>query len=133
MEERSGVTFHQAQVALARLWVGSLDDGEQEVKHVVIKEPEATAEGITVSEATKVKSETFELPKTQREARDIIDRFEKGAEGLRGDEEVSDNVTQHMLSDKTGLLDEKWLGTEEEEKFAYVAISYQLGIFAKPE
>ena len=37
------------------------------------------------------------------------------------DDEVSDNVVQHMLGDRTGLLDEKWAGTEDEERFAYVS------------
>ena len=48
-------------------------------------------------------------------AREIIKKFERGAENVRGDEEVSDTVSQHMLEDKTGLFDEKWLGTPEEE------------------
>jgi len=35
--------------------------------------------------------------------------------GRRG---VADTVSQHMLNDKTGLMDEKWLGTDEEERDA---------------
>jgi len=32
------------------------------------------------------------------------------SDNIRGDEEVADTVSQHMLNDKTGLMDEKWLG-----------------------
>lgn len=38
MEERSGVNFHEAQVALAKVWVGGVDVGEsKEVETVDIK------------------------------------------------------------------------------------------------
>ena len=53
------------------------------------------------------------LPRDAHAAVGIIEQFESGAQGLRGDEDVSDNVAQYMLTDRTNLLDEKWLGTEE--------------------
>ena len=55
------------------------------------------------------------IPETDEEARDILRRFEEAAQQVRQDEDVSDNVVQHMLEDKTNLMDEKWLGTPEEE------------------
>lgn len=119
MEENSGVTFNQAQVALARQWVGdSFVVGEKAQETVTLKVPDATSEGISISSDTKEKVEVVRLPQSEQEARDIIERFQHGADSLRGDEDVADTVTQHMLNDRTSLLDEKWLGTPEEEKFA---------------
>ncbi|TDL24340.1 phospholipase D/nuclease [Rickenella mellea] len=118
MEQNSGVSFHQAQVAISREWVGNVQPGEWAPDKVNIKVPKPTGEGVVVSET---KSEAVPLPKTVEEAKSIVERFELGAQGIRGDEEVADTVSQHMLSDKTSLLDEKWLGTEEEERNAYVS------------
>jgi len=35
MEERSGVNFHEAQVALAKVWVGGVDVGESKTVETV--------------------------------------------------------------------------------------------------
>lgn len=124
MEDNSGVKFREAQVALARQWVGdSFVVGEKGPTEVTIKDPEFSKEGISVSNETKVKSETIKLPATEQEAKDIIEQFQHGADNIRGDDDVSDTVTQHMLNDRTSLLDEKWLGSEEEEKNASVISS----------
>ncbi|EKM50988.1 uncharacterized protein PHACADRAFT_151417 [Phanerochaete carnosa HHB-10118-sp] len=123
MEEASGVKFQQAMVALARQWVGQSEDGAPQQQSVTIVLPDETLGSSASVEGNKnaLKSETYPLPQSAAEAREIIERFEHGADGLRSDEDVSDNVVQHMLSDKTNLLDEKWLGSEEEEKNAYVS------------
>lgn len=83
-------------------------------KTVTIKTPQETTE-TSVTEKTEVKNDAVPLPATEEEARQIIERFEAGAKAVRGDEDVADNVVQHMLNDETNLLAEKWLGTEEEE------------------
>jgi phospholipase D1/2 len=120
MEANSGVKFHEAQVALARQWIGDQADagGVDPITEVFIKIPQPTAEGIVETKATETKVEKVQLPASTEEARGLIERFEHGADSIRGDEEVADVVAQHMLNDKTGLLEEKWLGTEEEEKDA---------------
>ena len=119
MEAASGVKFHEAQVALARLWIGNTNDGSEDVPtKVAIKKPEASGEGMVISKDTKTEIEEVEMPATVEEARNIIERFERGAEGLRGDEVVSDSVAHHMLSGQASLENEVWLGTEEEEKAA---------------
>ncbi|TFK72278.1 phospholipase D [Pluteus cervinus] len=122
MEQNSGVRFVEAQVALARQWVdGDPLTSQKEVQLIL---PQETSEAIVVSDknaANGPKTETVPLPASNEEARRIIERFEHGASSLRGDEKVSDNVAQHMLSDKTGLLDEIWLGTEQEELNSYVS------------
>jgi phospholipase D1/2 len=115
MEQNSGVKFNQARVALTRQWIGDLSGPDAGPTEVTIRVLEPTTEAIVVSDKTAVKTETIPIPATEMEARDIIERFEHGADGIRGDQEVSDNVAQHMLRDQTTLADEKWLGTEQEE------------------
>jgi len=112
MEQKSGVTFHQAQIALARQWLGTPDVWVQST--VAIKMPDPTTEGIVI-EKTKTKVEEMEYPKTEEDARQIIEKFEAGAIGERSDDSVSDSVAHHALMDKTGLQQEKWLGSEQEE------------------
>lgn len=119
MEETSNTTFHQAQIAQARLWIG--DDGFWHQEKVQIKAPEPNAgldqEGMGVTEKGKEAQKTVEavdMPATTDEAREIVKRFEAGA--ARGDEGVADTVGQHALMDGTGLKDERWLGTEQEER-----------------
>jgi len=123
MEANSGVKFHEAQVALARQWIGDQADanGVDPITEVFVQEPQPTGEGIVETEIDELKGNKVKLPASEEEARDIIERFERGAYSIRSDEEVADTVSQHMLNDKTGLLEEKWLGTAEEEKDAYVS------------
>jgi phospholipase D1/2 len=118
MEANSGVKFEAAQVALARQWLGDhpYASGVDPIKKVSIKEPQPTGEGIFETIGREIKGDTFNLPASEEEARQTIERFERGA--YRNDDEVADSVSQHMLNDKTGLLEEKWLGTEEEERNA---------------
>ncbi|KIM73758.1 hypothetical protein PILCRDRAFT_99252 [Piloderma croceum F 1598] len=122
MEANSGVRFHEAQIALAREWIGDQADagGVDPITEVYIKIPQPTNEGIVESRPAE-KVEKVKLPASEKEARELIARFEHGADNIRGDEEVADTVSQHMLNDTTELMDEKWLGTEEEERDAYVS------------
>ncbi|KAJ7101469.1 phospholipase D [Mycena belliarum] len=119
IQDKAGVKYHEAQVALARQWVGNDSDGSQ--TEVTIAIPVASQEGIVVSDKAPPKTETVKIPQSESEAREVIERFERAAKEVRGDEDVSDNVVQHMLHDRTNLLDEKWLGTEQEELDAYVS------------
>lgn len=123
MEENSGVKFQQAMVALARQWVGQADDGDPQANTVSIVLPDENGVTTAAVEGTKntLKTETVPLPQSIDEARDIIERFQRGADNLRSDEDVSDNVVQHMMKDSTSLQNEKWLGTEEEERSCYVS------------
>jgi phospholipase D1/2 len=120
MEANSGVKFKEAQVALARLWMGpnANEDGVDPITEIFIKEPVPSGEGIVETEETKLKGDKVKLPASDEEARETVERFERGASNIRGDEEVADNVAQHRFNDSTRLLDEKWLGTPEEEKDA---------------
>ncbi|KAJ3807520.1 phospholipase D/nuclease [Lentinula aff. lateritia] len=108
--QHSGVSLHQAQVALVRQWLGSqvtsaTDSGPIKVTiKVTIKSPQVTKEGVVITEKMPLKEEAVAVSDTEEEeAKQIIRRFERAAEAVRGDEDVSNNVVQHMLSDKTGL------------------------------
>jgi len=120
MEENSGVSFFKVQAALARLWLGKdFQSDANAQKTVKIKIPQITGEGIVESKKdTKQQIVEEALPETEEEAREIIKRFESGADSIRGDEGVADTVVQHMLLDKTTLRQEKWLGSDEEERNA---------------
>ncbi|KAF8169373.1 hypothetical protein BJ912DRAFT_181903 [Pholiota molesta] len=118
MERNSGVKFHEAQVALAAQWVaGDMLTTQKEVIVVVPQEESLVPADKPKAQAT----EKVPIPQDANAAREVVERFEAGARDLRSDEPVSDNVAQHMLNDGTTLLQEKWLGTEEEELNAYVS------------
>ncbi|EIW71690.1 hypothetical protein TREMEDRAFT_71238 [Tremella mesenterica DSM 1558] len=118
MEQRSGVTFHEAQVALSRIYVGS-DDLKGDVDEVVNIE-KAHDQGTSVDQIGK--KDTVEkavpLPKTVDEAKDIIRRFERAAQ--TDDKNVYVVFCQHAMLDKTSLSDEQWDGTEDEELGCFV-------------
>jgi len=57
-------------------------------------------------------------PASCDEAAGVVRQFQSGAD--RSDDQVSDSVAQHILNENTGLKDENWLGTEDEEKDCYV-------------
>jgi len=126
MEANSGIKFGQAQVALARQWVGDSADPSMPTQ-VAVKLPEPTSEGIVLSNKTEVKLETYPLPRLYSDAVAVIEQFERGANALVGRQHdaVADTVGQHALQDKTELGDEQWLGSEEEELNSYVSeLSY---------
>jgi phospholipase D1/2 len=116
MEASSGVKFVEAQVALARQWVGDSADPDMPTE-VIVKMPGPSNEGLVLSDKTQVKTEKYPIPRSYDEAVSIIERFEHGADVLVGrrNEDVADTVGQHALQDTTELADEEWLGNEEEE------------------
>ena len=83
MEERSGVKFHEAQVALARQWIGTPIAGAETQTKVAIKSADQSDAAPTVSGDTKVKTQEIDLPPSAEVARHIIGTFERGAEGWR--------------------------------------------------
>ena len=113
------MTFHEAQVALAKVYVGS-DDVAGDVDEVVnIEKPhDQTTRVDQIGKADTVER-AVRLPKTVDEAKEIISRFENALD--RSDKEISDNVCQHAFQTETSLMDEKWAGTEETERACYVS------------
>ncbi|KAG2050128.1 phospholipase D/nuclease [Suillus hirtellus] len=120
MEANSGVSFYEAQVALARQWEGPRTTAGDAPKEMFIKVPQPAQEGMLLSE-TKMKPEKVSLPVSYDDAVNIVRTFEKGSDDIRGDEDVSDTVSQHRLLDRTRLSDEIWYGSEAEERDAYVS------------
>jgi phospholipase D1/2 len=60
------------------------------------------------------------MPETLNDAKSVVEKWEAAAKKISGAGDISDTVGGHALQDKSALSDEKWLGTEEEERFAYV-------------
>lgn len=120
MEARSGVKFEEAQVALARQWMGEQANagGVDPIKEVFIKSARPTTEGVVETKSTALKLTKVPLPVSDEEAREKVARFESGADQLRGDDAVADSVAQHKFEDRTTLQSEQWLGTEDEERNA---------------
>lgn len=123
MEENSGISFHQAQVALAKQWIGTPETWSQ--PNVSIKQPDPTQEGVVI-ENTQVKIEAVEFPPTVEAAVEIVEKFEAGAVGQRDDIHVSDSIAHHALMDDTSLLQEKWFGTDQEELDRYAVQSLSM-------
>ena len=119
IQKNGNTTFFEAQAALARIWLGETPGtptSHAQTK-VRIKIPEPTKVGAVEAEKEEAdkKVDEFPLPETVKEAQAILRRFENGARSVRGNEDVADSVAEHVLHDRKGLLDEQWLGTEEEE------------------
>jgi phospholipase D1/2 len=108
METNSGVTFLNAQVALAREWIGPDMLPKEDVSVIL---PQETKEAIVVEGSSKTAK--VPVPQLEEQARQVIAQFERGAP--RVDVDVSDSVSSHRLQDVTSLLNEKWLGTDQEE------------------
>ena len=123
MERNSSVKFSEAQVALARQWVaGDMLTTQREIVLSLPKEDEGSEIKTTEKGKEKDKATTFKvlIPVDNEAARHVVTNFQNGARGVRSDDPVADNVSQHRFKDKTRLLQEKWLGTEEEELNAWV-------------
>ncbi|GAA5922074.1 uncharacterized protein JCM15063_003177 [Sporobolomyces koalae] len=125
MEERSGVTWYQAQAALARLQLGR-DASEDELrknKEVLIAVPQRGGEQAAISDEARTKEQVaaneikLPLPDTYEEAEQIVRRFEQAD---HPDEKISDSVAHHAQKGTGSLFDEKWVGSEESERNAFV-------------
>jgi phospholipase D1/2 len=117
MEENSGVKFHEAQVALARQWLG--DQGLGDIKDINIEAPSSTKEGINISDKTEIHVEKVHIPESFEAATAVVEKFEKGidglAEGSPNVKEIKSSLPHQLLANGPPLEQEKWLGSEEEE------------------
>ncbi|KAH9914591.1 phospholipase D/nuclease [Fomitopsis serialis] len=122
IEERSGIKFHQAMTALARLWVGRDEEANAPKETTVVLPTGKIVDQPSASgQQPELKTETYALPQTYEEAQEIVDQWHRAAVSLREGGDISDNVVQHVMEDRTNLNEEGWLGTPEEEKAAYVS------------
>ena len=122
MEKKSGVSFDQAQVALARQWLGHVNNTDVP-RTIVVKSPPAAQWGMILAPPMRKANgeeqddeKHIPVPKTYEEAKAIVERFESAAP--RSDDLVADTVSQHVQLDETTLQHEQWLGTTQEEKNA---------------
>ncbi|GAA5853479.1 hypothetical protein JCM8547_002472 [Rhodosporidiobolus lusitaniae] len=130
MAERSGITFEAAQAALSRVFMGpdALDSELEKNKVLKLYVPREGAELEALEKADDEKKKVSEdgganpvtevpIPQTYEEAWEIVRRFEQ-ADDVR--EEISDSVAHHAMAGQGSLMDERWSGTEESERKAFV-------------
>ncbi|KAK0566182.1 hypothetical protein OC844_000851 [Tilletia horrida] len=116
MEQRSGISFHQVQVALARIYAG---DGYKPGQKIKIKNPATDVEKTDENgKKLPIVVAEVELPATVEEAEDLIRRFQDAAP--RDDREVRDSVAHCLLHGQPSIVDEVWKGSAEHEKAAFV-------------
>lgn len=126
VEKQSGVTFYQAQVAQAREWIG---DGWQDgsIRELKILEVKGNVGGGLQLEGdakkSDVKAKTLPLPQDRQQAKRAVDHFEDTAKDVLGGFRVSDNVGHHAMKGAGNLSEERWFGTEDEERDWYVDLS----------
>lgn len=117
IEQNSGTTFYDAQIAMARLQIG--DDGFWHQSDVKIKKPSAFSGlddsnlGMTEKQSTE-EVQVAQFPPTTQAASQIVRQYEAGAP--RSDYMVADTIAQHRLQDRTSIFDERWMGSEQEER-----------------
>lgn len=109
IEGKSGVKFHEAQVAFACQYA-SEDTASMAGSVLTLSGPHQL-----FNDKTPPETETVPIPESETAARQLVEKFENGSEYIGADEEVSDTVTQHRLANNSTLLEERWLGTPEEE------------------
>lgn len=148
MEDKSGVSFDQAEVALVRKWLGnpqmntpmgtrslfSRTHSPDVPSSITVKSPipaqtclgtivepssHSMQEKVDMVEPTAAEEKKVPVPATEEEANKLIELFQKSAG--RSDDTISDTVGQHVQRDITTLDQEQWLGTEDEERNAYVS------------
>lgn len=133
IEKNSGVTFTQAQVALARQWVAG--DTLTTQKEIVLGVPQkGDVFVVDKKDSDKLKAQPVTIkeviPTDDEAALQTLEAFQNGSYGLQ-EEAVSDNVAQHMLNANSSLFDEPWVGTEEEELNSWVLLNISILIIAK--
>ncbi|GJN91854.1 hypothetical protein Rhopal_004878-T1 [Rhodotorula paludigena] len=123
MEEKSGVTFLQAQAALARVFLGEKPWKQELEKNKVVKfvVPAEGGEAAALdAKGAPAKPNQFvevPLPPSYDEAWNLVRRFEQGDERR---EYIADSVAHHAHAGQGSLLDEAWSGDEVSERNAYV-------------
>ncbi|GAA5974034.1 hypothetical protein JCM11641_008224 [Rhodosporidiobolus odoratus] len=126
MAERSGVSFEQAQAALARVYLGRDALASELEKNKVVKFAVPREGGelamLDPKEANKPDNATnptmsFPLPQSYDEAWEIVRRFE-AADSVR--EEISDSVAHLSQAGQRSLEEEVWSGDEASERNAFV-------------
>ncbi len=110
MEQESGVTFHEAQVAESRLHLGD----HTKTSVVRIKNPVMDANATDEKGKRKpAQIAEVKLPATEQEARDLLHRFHSKAPR---DPEVRDTIASNILEGQPSTATETWHGSEEDEK-----------------
>ncbi|MCO5588220.1 hypothetical protein L7F22_042175 [Adiantum nelumboides] len=117
MEEKSGITFHEAQVAAARIFLGK--EGYVSKKATVSIR---IADDKNRKDNDKEKGKGIQevpLPQTTEEAMEILKKFEAATPPQDGS--VRDSIAANVLHGQKPIKDEPWPTQDEaQEKEAYV-------------
>lgn len=128
MEKETGISFHQVQVAAARIYLGEqgyVGDGQTVAIKTAEDAPEggsSTKGGKPEGEAEKKTIERVAMPKTVEEAMDIIRKFE-AAQGSAEEERVKDSIADSVLHGQESFDQTYWPQAEagiEDEREAFV-------------
>jgi phospholipase D1/2 len=123
MERASGISFHQAQVAAARVYLGEQGYVSGKSK-VAIRAAEDTSTSAATEKDKNGKTKTqvieeVDLPKSVDDAMEILRKFETAAP--RGEDHIKDTIASDILHGQTAIKDEPWPTSDEhEEKEAFV-------------
>jgi len=75
-------------------------------------------ESLKQENTKKGEVQTVKLPATVAEAQKIVDRFEAAAPAEA--KEMNDSIRHHVLQSGGSIMDERWYGSPEEERDAFV-------------
>ena len=117
MEQKSGISFHEAQVAAARIFLGK--EGYVS-KKATVSIRIADDKNRKDDEKEKGKGiQEVSLPQTTEEAMEILKKFEAATPPQDGS--VRDSIAANVLHGQKPIKDEPWPTQDEaQEKEAYV-------------
>lgn len=123
MEKASGVTFHEAQVAAARVFLGKEGYVAKRSKvSIRVADDPRQANANAKDKDGKTKPQVIQevvLPQTVEEAMEILRKFE--AATPKEEIGVKDSIASNLLHDQPSIKDEPWPTQDEaQEKEAYV-------------
>lgn len=122
MEKASGISFHQAQVAAARVYLGEQGYVSGRSKVAIRAAEDTMKQGKEKDSDGKTKAKVIEevdLPKTVDDAMEILRKFQSAVPAA--DDHVKDSIAGNVFHGQTAIKDEPWPSSdEEEEKSAFV-------------
>ncbi|GAA93975.1 uncharacterized protein L969DRAFT_322779 [Mixia osmundae IAM 14324] len=122
MESRSGVSFAEAQAALARIYMGDNTTKTEATANSIVKIAQPSrGESLAPGETQPDQVIEVKTPATVKEAHDTLRRWHDAAPSEPPNPHVKNSVAHHAMRRSGGSLrDEPWYGDEESELEAFV-------------
>ncbi|KAH8927543.1 phospholipase D/nuclease [Atractiella rhizophila] len=120
MEQRSGMTFLEAQAAQVRIYLGDNPsqkdlEANSKVKFKKAQVGESLQADVKSADGDII---TLDLPTDIWKAREMVKRWQEAAPSM--ERRVKNSINHHALKSGGSIFDEPWVGDEETEKMAYV-------------